>query len=106
MLGAGAGMTKSGKPTTTESCPVTILHGEHGAYTLLELLSQPYQNCVFSGGFVEGHPVDTLYLRLAREGEEPTTLLLRPDEMAALAWCASGALWSEEMRSMRQRRKA
>ena len=56
------------------------------------IVSQPYQNCEFSAGFVKGHPVDTLFLRLERE--EELTILLRPDEMAAIAYCASGILWS------------
>jgi hypothetical protein len=64
-----------------------------------EMIAQPYANCVFSAGFVTGHPVDTLYLRLARGGEEPTTILLRPDEAAALAWCLTGALWSDYQRA-------
>lgn len=63
-------------------------------YKYTELCAQPYANCKFSSGSVEGHPVDTLYLRWERNGEEPSTLLLRPDEMAAIAWCATGALWS------------
>lgn len=63
-----------------------------------ELIAQPYRNCTFSAGFVTGHPIDTLYVRLSRDGEEPTTILLRPDEAAAIAWCLTGALWSERMR--------
>lgn len=78
-----------------------ILHGQHGEYELHEpVCTQPYRNCTFSSGFVDGHPVDTLYLRFEREGEEPTTFLLRPDEMAALAWCAAGALWSDHLARM------
>lgn len=63
-----------------------------------EICRQPYTNVVFSSGFVHQHEFDTVYLRLSREGEEPTTILLRPDEAAALAWCPTGALWSERMR--------
>jgi hypothetical protein len=63
-----------------------------------ELVAQPYADCRFSAGFLSGHPHDTLYLRLERDGDEPTTLFLRPDEAAALAWCLTGALWSERMR--------
>ena len=59
-----------------------------------ELIAQPYSNCVISAGAVEGHPIDTLYLKLEREGKVDTFLLLRPDEAAALAWCLSGVLWS------------
>ena len=77
-----------------------VVHGQFGAYELSELCRQPYRNCVFSAGFANGHPVDTLYLRFEREDEEPTTWLLRPDEAAAVAWCLTGALWSEQMRRM------
>ena len=60
-----------------------------------ETISQPYNNCKFSAGFVHGHPVDTLYLKLERINEETVCILLRPDEMAAIAYCASGVLWSD-----------
>ena len=64
-----------------------------------ELIRQEYSvnHCVLSGGYVDGDPVDTLYLRLEKDGEAPTTLLLRPDEMQALAWICNGGLWSESM---------
>jgi len=69
---------------------------------LTELIAQAYtgNGCKISAGTVEGHPVDTVYLRLEKDGEEATTLLLRPDELAAIAWCASGVLWSVEMQRM------
>ena len=57
---------------------------------------QSGNNCVFSAGFVEGHEVDTMYIRLEKDGTEPTILLFRPDEMATIAWLASGVLWSKE----------
>lgn len=59
--------------------------------------SQPYMNCTLSAGLVRGIEPDTLYLRLEREGEEPTTLFFRSDEMLAVVWVASGALWSQAM---------
>ena len=59
-----------------------------------ELISQEYANCVISAGMVEGHPVDTLYLKFDRTNETGLTILLRPDEMAAIAYCATGTLWS------------
>ena len=61
--------------------------------TFRELIRQPYTNCVFSAGSVEGHSIDTLYIRWERDGEG-RMLLLRPDEAAALAWCLTGVLWS------------
>jgi len=64
-----------------------------------EILKQEYagNNCIFSAGFVSGHEVDTMYIRLEKDGEEPEIILLRPDEMACIAWLASGVLWSNEI---------
>lgn len=62
---------------------------------LEELVSQPYQNCVISAGLVKGHPVDTMFIRFERPLQEPITILMRPDEMAALTYCISGTLWSK-----------
>lgn len=63
-----------------------------------EVVRQEYGDCVFSAGFVSGHPVDTMYLKMERGGPVDVFLLLRPDEMAAMAWLANGALWAHEMR--------
>src|SRR5690349_14369655 len=70
-----------------------------------EVLRQEYSEnkCIFSAGFVTGHAVDTMYIRLEREGEEPVVILFRPDEMASIAWLASGVLWSNEMRLLTSR---
>ena len=68
--------------------------------TYHEAVSQLYANCKISTGFVEGHPVDTMYVRLERDtdgADGPLMLLLRPDEMAAIAYCATGILWSHLM---------
>lgn len=67
-----------------------------------ELIRQEYSgnNCVFSGGFVQGDnkpAVDTCYLKLEKDGVEPTVLLLRPDELQSIAWIASGVVWSHLM---------
>lgn len=64
--------------------------------TFTELIRQEYgaNNCVFSAGFVEGHSVDTCYLAWKKDGDGGGMLLLTPDELAAVSWCASGALWS------------
>jgi len=64
-----------------------------------ELIRQEYKGngCIVRAGLVTGHnkpPVDTMFLRLEKDGVEPTTILLRPDELQAIAWCASGAIWS------------
>lgn len=70
--------------------------------TFAELIRQEYggNNCVVSAGFVEGEgkpDEDTCYLRLEKDGVEPTVLFLRPDEMQAIVWVASGAVWSHLM---------
>ena len=71
-----------------------------------EVLKQEYSenSCTFSAGFVDGHPIDTMYICLERDGEKPTIILLRPDEMACIAWLSSGVLWSNEMRLKRRKR--
>lgn len=70
-----------------------------------EVLRQEYlgNNCVFSAGFVTGHEVDTMYLRFEKDGAEPEIIHLRPDEMACIAWLASGVLWSSEVRRLTPR---
>lgn len=65
--------------------------------TFSEVIAQEYNNCSFSAGFVEGHPIDTIYLKLERGGNVDTFLLLRPDEAAVLAWCMSGVLYSQHI---------
>ena len=59
-----------------------------------ELISQPYQNSKISAGLTNDS-VDVVYLKLERDGEEPTIIHLRADEMLAILYCASGCLWSE-----------
>ena len=68
-----------------------------------EVMKQEYSEnkCVFSAGFVTGHEIDTMYIRLEKDGSEPEIILLRPDEMACIAWLASGVLWSNEMRFLK-----
>jgi hypothetical protein len=69
--------------------------GKAKTYTQIELVAQEYTNAKISAGFLDGASMDTMYIQLERDGEEPTIILLRPDEMAAIAYCASGTLWSE-----------
>ena len=61
-----------------------------------EICKQEYgdNNCCFSSGFVVGHKIDTMYLRMVKDGFPKEIILLRPDEMAAIAWVANGVLWS------------
>ncbi len=64
-----------------------------------EVIRQEYagNHCIIRAGFVEGEnkpEVDTTFLRLEKDGVEPTTLLLRPDEMQIIAWLAAGVIWS------------
>ena len=73
--------------------------------TFTELIRQEYTNCAFSAGTVEGDLVDTLYLRWERDSTG-SMLLLRPDEMAAIAWCATGVLWSDALAKLPEERHA
>jgi len=61
-----------------------------------ELIRQEYgnNNCVFSAGEVKGHPIDNVYLKLEKNGVEPTIMLFTVDELAAIAWCCTGTIWS------------
>lgn len=61
--------------------------------TYEESCRQDYSNCSFATGTVTGSPVDTMYLELVRNGKTDVFLLLRPDEVAALAWVLNGVLW-------------
>ena len=74
-----------------------------GGLTYTEVICQCYTNCAFSAGGVAGHPVDTLYLCAERDDGDRTLLLLRPDEAAALAWCLSGVLWSDAIRTLTEK---
>lgn len=78
-------------------------HWEENGLTFTEIIRQEYtgNSCIISAGFVDGDnkpPVDTIYLRLEKNGVEPTLLLLRPDEMQAIAWISSGTIWSHLMK--------
>jgi len=66
-------------------------------YEFYELARQDYtgNNCRFSVGLVDGHEVDTHYLWIQKDGQPPNVILLRADELASIAWLASGALWSK-----------
>ena len=67
-----------------------------------EVVAQEYNNCSFSSGFVDGAPHgDIIYLKLERCGKVDTFLLLRPDEVAALAWCLTGVLYSHHIEDVR-----
>lgn len=63
-----------------------------------EVSSQPYADCEFSAGVVDGIPPDVIYLRMERDDEDPTTFFFRPDEALAVLHVLSGALWTNEMR--------
>lgn len=70
---------------------------DEAALAYEESCAQPYDDARISAGMVSGHPCDTIYFRFERDGDEPTTFILRPDEALALAWCLSGALFSESL---------
>jgi hypothetical protein len=75
-----------------------------GGFTYNRVVMQEYtvNNCKIMAGFVSGHPIDTVFLRLEKDGESPTTLLLRPDELQAIAWVAAGAVWSHLMDGLKE----
>lgn len=74
---------------------------EHEGLSFTEVIKQEYNPGAISGGLVEGHPVDSLYVKFhANESADETTILLRPDEVAALAWVCSGVLYSYEMQKL------
>jgi len=82
-----------------------IAYQDENGLIFTEVISQEYGNnkCIISGGFVEGvnkPEVDTIYLRLEKDGVKPITLLVRPDEAQVIAWVASGVVWSHLMSLM------
>ena len=68
-----------------------------------EVIRQEYtgNQCVFSGGIVEGCevPEDKYYLRWERAGEEPTMVLMRRDEIIAVNWICAGVMWTDSLAS-------
>ena len=64
-----------------------------------EVCRQEYgeNNCVISAGIVRNHPVEDAYIKLEKDGEEPTLIMVRADELLALSWVATGTAWSLEM---------
>ena len=70
-------------------------------YLLTESGRQEYagNNCIFAAGHVSDEsanpPCDTLYLVAEKDGQDAMLWMLRPDEMASIAWLASGVLWSK-----------
>ncbi len=80
--------------TEEESIPYSF---EGLIYTEVQRQEYSGNNCIFSVGFVEGDnkpDVDTMYLKLEKDGVEPTVLLFRPDEMQIVAWLCAGVIWS------------
>lgn len=69
-----------------------------------EVFTQEYtgNNCVFSFGLVSGHPDDTVFFQLVKDGVEPLQILLRRDEAMIIIHGLSAALWSEEMQRRAQ----
>ncbi len=70
------------------------------------MASQPYQDCEFSAGTVSGIDPDVLYLKIGRDGQQPSYFFFRPDEMVAVNWVTSGALWSHLMAEMDKKEEA
>jgi hypothetical protein len=83
------------------------IYTENGL-TFTEIIRQEYSgnNCIISAGYVEGEgkpEVDIIYLRLAKDGVDPTLLLLRPDEAQIISWVSSGVVWSYLMDEMNKK---
>lgn len=66
---------------------------------LQEVTKQEYSgnNCKISSGYVTGNGIDTVYLKLEKDGVEPTLICVRPDELQAIIWVCSGTMWATEM---------
>jgi hypothetical protein len=75
-----------------------------GDLELLELARQEYtgNNCIFAVGLVEGFPPDTHYLYMWKDGADDLFIFLRADELASIAWLASGALWSHLVKGVNE----
>lgn len=78
------------------------VYQDENGFIYTETIRQEYavNNCVISAGFVAGDnkpEEDTIYIRLEKDGAEPTVLLLRPDEAQTIAWAATGVVWSHLM---------
>jgi dTDP-D-glucose 4,6-dehydratase len=72
-------------------------------YATVEMCAQPYNNCKFSAGIIEGHPVENIYLKIEGEGRETREFWLRADEAQAIAWVLNGALMGWHMKEMREK---
>lgn len=68
---------------------------EENGFRFIEMCRQEYggNNCVFSAGLIENHPIEQAYLKWEKDGDRGGMLMLRADELAAIAWVANGAIW-------------
>lgn len=68
---------------------------EYDGCQFIEMCRQEYagNNCAFSAGVIEGHSVEQAYLKWGKDGDDGGLLMLRADEIAAIAWVANGAIW-------------
>lgn len=93
-------------PISNKSLGMNTTYQDENGLIYTEIIRQEYggNNCIISAGFVEGNDkpeVDIIYIRLEKDGVEPTILLLRPDEVQALNWISSGVVWSYLMEEMK-----
>lgn len=75
---------------------------EEMTLTKYEVDRQTYagNGAYISAGYLGGHPIDTMYVEFGAKdvpNAEPTTVLLRPDEVASIAWLCSSLLFSREI---------
>jgi hypothetical protein len=87
---SSSGGNLGGEPTFRWTLPA------HRVASCWHVLDQRYQDAGFSAGLVSNLDPDKFYLRLDRDGEEPTMIFARGDEVLAIIWVLTGALWSAE----------
>lgn len=87
-------------PTHTESTEHRTWEIDGLKFTEICRHEYAVNRCVFAAGSVEGHPVDTMYMSMEKDGEPITFVLLRPDEATAIAWTLIGAVWSGQIAAL------
>jgi transcriptional regulator with XRE-family HTH domain len=68
--------------------------GDGRVATCLQVSAQAYPGSEFSAGLVNNLPPEDVYVRLQRDGQEPSMWFMTRDEILALIHVMSGALWS------------
>lgn len=104
-------MTKENQLVADEPLEIDGVEFEYEGMTLtkFEVDRQSYagNGAHISAGYIEGHPVDTMYVEFgAKDGQDvELVVLLRPDEVATIAWLCSGLLFSHEIAQLNEKEK-